>query len=59
MPSWIRPPGRGQPNESTNETNPWTGQIEMAPEPLGGNGPPPPAGGNPICACWSSVWYCW
>ena len=33
MPSWVRPPGRGHPNESTNDTGPATGHVEMAPEP--------------------------
>ena len=47
MPSWMRPPGRGQPNESTNDTGPATGHVEMAPEPVTGNEPPPPCGGSP------------
>jgi len=52
IPSWIRPPGLGQPNESTNETAPATGHVETAPEPLTGNEPPLLPGGSPIC-CWA------
>ncbi len=60
MPSWVRPPGRGHPNESTNDTGPATGHVEMAPEPDTGNEPPPPPWvGRPICAWACSSWNCW
>ena len=51
-PSWARPPERGAPKLSTNETGPWTGHTmppaPTRPEPTGGGGGVAVAGGTVV-----------
>ena len=52
MPSCVRPPGRGSPNESVKEVGPLTGQVWSHPDPDTGGGEPvpgvPPDGVPPV-----------